>query len=945
MIPTPDTLVMQRLREMVGADSLDQQPDGQLLQRYLVQHEEPAFEALVRRHGPLVLGVCRRLLHNWHDAEDAFQATFWVLARKAGSITKKESVAGWLYQVAYRAAVKARARAANQQQQERKAQPKPSTDPLAEVTGRELLSVLDEELQRLPQRYRTPLVLCYLEGKTRDEAAQELGWSLGTLKRRLEQGRELLRGRLARRGLALPAAFLAAGVAEGTTAAAIPPLLAATTTKTALLFATGQPLSASIGGHIAELAGALLKTMSVARLKIVSAALAAAAVLICGVTAFTQPVRQDRPDQAKTRTVVGKRPGALPPQRARNQNRARPQQARMPVAGQVVDAAGKPVAGAQVVVASWPRQNFRGGDFSSEKWRIAGQTKADPHGKFQVRIPRPSSAKVHNLAVVASAKGFALNWYQFNPDAEKADTVLKLLPAQVIRGRLVDLQGQPAVGVRVAVNYVGQSINGEFHGLSLGNVTEPVPALWPAPAKTDGKGRFILRGLNPSQGISLAVSDDRFAPLSLMVRPDTKTDVAGSLSPAQIIEGTIAYADTGKPAPEARLTVYSSDRKFGSGMGMDGQADKQGRFRLNPYAGKIFTVAAYPPDGQPYLTLKKEIEWSKGGVKHKLQMTLPRAVLVTGKVTEAGSGKALAGASVQYFVDRSHNRFYREDIITDWQGTVVSGADGVFKMPILPGPGHLLVNGRTLDYIHEEIGANVLYNGKPGGLRHYAHGIIKLDIPAKTKTKEVKAALRRGVTVKGRLLGPDGKPVARALMFCRLNVSGLSLFWRFPVAVRDGRFELHGCDPKQSYPVQFLDPKNKWGKVATLSGKQAGQTVTVRLERCGRARVRFVNDRSEPVARTHSHLEMVITPGVHRYDFKASQKGELAADGDMITNLDRQNYWSGPLSDANGRLTLPALIPGATYRLLLKLNPTVVIKDFTVAAGKTIDLGDQKIQQ
>src|SRR5262249_29881512 len=156
---------------------------------YQVQHEEPAFEALVRRHGPLVLGVCRRLLHNWHDAEDAFQATFWVLARKAGSITRKESVAGWLYQVAYRAAVKARTRAANQQQQERKAQPKPSTDPLAEVTGRELLGVLDEELQRLPQRYRTPLVLCYLEGKTRDEAAQELGWSVGTLKRRLEQGR------------------------------------------------------------------------------------------------------------------------------------------------------------------------------------------------------------------------------------------------------------------------------------------------------------------------------------------------------------------------------------------------------------------------------------------------------------------------------------------------------------------------------------------------------------------------------------------------------------------------------------------------------------------------------------------------------------------------------------------------------------------------------------
>jgi RNA polymerase sigma factor (sigma-70 family) len=141
------------------------------------------------------------------------QATFLVLARKAASISKGESVGGWLYRVAYHAAVRARKQAAVRQEREERALPAPVADALDEVTGRELMGVLDEELARLPQRYRAPLVLCYLEGKTRDEAAQQLRCPLGTLKHRLEEARSCLRSRLERRGLGMPAALLAAGVA------------------------------------------------------------------------------------------------------------------------------------------------------------------------------------------------------------------------------------------------------------------------------------------------------------------------------------------------------------------------------------------------------------------------------------------------------------------------------------------------------------------------------------------------------------------------------------------------------------------------------------------------------------------------------------------------------------------------------------------------------------
>src|SRR5262249_31655390 len=166
---------------------------AQLLERFALQREDAAFTALVRRHGPLVLGVCRRILHNWHDAEDAFQATFLVLARKAGSITKQESVASWLYQVAYRTAVRARARTARRQEREQRAGTPEADGTLAEVTGRELVAVLDEELYQLPQRYRAPLVLCYLQGRTRDQAARQLGWSLRALKHLLERARQRLR--------------------------------------------------------------------------------------------------------------------------------------------------------------------------------------------------------------------------------------------------------------------------------------------------------------------------------------------------------------------------------------------------------------------------------------------------------------------------------------------------------------------------------------------------------------------------------------------------------------------------------------------------------------------------------------------------------------------------------------------------------------------------------
>jgi hypothetical protein len=231
-------------------------------------------------------------------------------------------------------------------------------------------------------------------------------------------------------------------------------------------------------------------------------------------------------------------------------------------------------------------------------------------------------------------------------------------------------------------------------------------------------------------------------------------------------------------------------------------------------------------------------------------------------------------------------------------------------------------------------------DGLEGGQRYYAHAIVPLELKPGADAYQVEVTLKRGVTVKGRVVGPDGKAVAEALMISRLNINPLSPFWRgFPVVVRDGRFELHGCDPEKPCPVYLLDAKNKAGAAVELSAKQAGEEVTVRLAPCGQAATRLLDPDSKPLAKQRLWLEMVVTPGPTRLDLKAYEKGELAGDADNVGNIDRVNHWDGPLTDAEGRITFPALVPGATYRIVELGDRDDMVKcEFKAESGKTVKL-------
>jgi serpin B len=236
---------------MLGRDVLDESADSQLLQRFVADRDESAFALIVQRHGPLVLRVCRQVLRH-EDAGDTFQATFLVLACKASSVRRGESLPGWLHRVAHRIALRARADAARRRRREQEAaMARPEAAPAPETD--DIWPVLHQEVDGLPRKYRLPVVLCYLGGKTNEEAAGELGWPVGTVKTRLAQARQLLCHRLTRRGVTLAAPGLGLLTAE-TSASALPPALADSTVKAAVLFVTG-----AAAGVVSQPAAALAK--------------------------------------------------------------------------------------------------------------------------------------------------------------------------------------------------------------------------------------------------------------------------------------------------------------------------------------------------------------------------------------------------------------------------------------------------------------------------------------------------------------------------------------------------------------------------------------------------------------------------------------------------------------------------------------------------------------
>ncbi len=952
--------LVQQIEVLLEGGSVTGLTDRQLLARFTAERDsarEAAFAALVTRHGPMVLVVCRQLLGDLHHAEDAFQAVFLVLARKAGSIRDPDLLCNWLYGVALRTARKAKVRLARQRRHEEgDSMRRPgsgasvSVEPMAQsaeqpALAREQAEALHEEIGRLPGSFRLPVVLCYFEGLTLDEAARRLRWPAGTVRSRLARARDKLRRGLTRRGVVLPAAALAAALGPRSASARISSHLCDATTRAAIQFAAGQTARGVAPTSTAVLAQEVLRSMVINKLRLslltvllLGAVATGAGLLGRSLAMMNEPKRPQAGQQLEV-SPNGPSQAAAP--------------GRMFVVGRVLDPQGKPAANASVIVYAVPRLR---------RMTAIGQAATDGSGRFQLDAPRTSSSAYRALGALATAPGYGAGWVELDPDAEQPIADINLRPEQVIQGQLLDLQGRPAPGVTVTVRGMGRVVRpnsnalGASDGLSVDWARAKNRPAWPRPATTDAEGRFIVHGIGRELAISLAMDDPRFATRNVRVDTDGAANaktVTITLQPAKIITGSVTYIDTGKPVPHAEISVGATGAGESGMASTFFQADANGRFRVNPSPGDQFRVGAHPPEGQPYLGFTKQIDWPKGAVEHSVDLALPRSVMIRGKLTEAGSGHPIAGAAATYYDHRKQNT-YPESWTMPGGGTTAD--DGSFEFAVPPQPGHLVIRAPSEDYLLEEIGYRLLFEGQPGGPRCYAHAFVACDPKPGGADLKLNVALRRGVTLKGRVIVTEGKPVEDVWMFSRWILGPAAGAWRGwdgeHGITRNGRFELHGLDPDTEVPVHFLYPKHSLGATAHLSGKSASSGLaTVRLEPCGTAKARLVNSDGKPLGGFSQRwlISMVVTPGPPR-SHKSLTEGLVPADELPLASLDPIDYQQSLVSDSQGRIAFPSLIPGATYRIIDRTTARDetgphVRKEFTLKPGETVDLGDILIEK
>jgi hypothetical protein len=660
-------------------------------------------------------------------------------------------------------------------------------------------------------------------------------------------------------------------------------------------------------------------------------------------------------------------PNATPPRQSA------PKQ--MNVTGRIVGPDGKGLAGAHVGIlveqhrrSEKPRGNFYGwGLAPSVKLLASSETDAD--GRFSISGAGYSPSLPYTRAcLIAGAPGCGLVLRDLDTASLVQDVQVTLAPQRFLRGRLIDLQGEPAAGVKIHVVWPDPA----FASLRFDKPLEGVLPFWPRSVTSDDKGRFLVRGLGSAK-LHIEIRHARLAPQQFdaePVDPKDSKEVTLSLVGMRRFRGRVRYGDSREPAANARLVAIAGNDEFAMGyQEVAGHTDSRGGFSLNVFPGDFLRVIVHPPEGAPYLMLRQVVPWAQAA-KQEITLSLERGIQVSGKVTEAGTGDPVAGARVQFRPRANNNPFYRHEPqagsgLEENLETAITGADGKFQLAALPGPGHLFVLGPTLDFVHLTTSWGLLEYGKPGGLRYYPDGLAALDLKPGTKGTGVSIELHRGVTLNAQVVGPDGKPVDRFFAYCRSFLPMGYEWWQRENGLegRNGRLELPGCNPDKPSTVWLIDRTSKFGIGAELSADSARTPATIRLQPCGSAVARFVNKAGKPAAgffngkptpNYYPSFSMVITPGAHMawVIYSLDDRKDLEADWFAWLHAPAGSPEYG--TDVAGRTTFAALVPGATYRIMLPQRPRggdkeiaekgYPTKDFTVTPGQTLDLGDITVQ-
>ncbi len=962
MSTTPLNLLVCSLRQAVAVHQLDVLSDAELLEQYRSHRDPAAFEAVVRRHADRVFAACSKVLADPADVEDAFQATFLVLLQNARAVRNQQALGSFLYGVAHRIALQARARSLRRARAEARLSPAGEESP--DLSWRETCAILHEELDRLPERYRLPLVLCYLDGKSRDEAAQELGWRTGVLRGRLERGRDRLRDRLTRRGVTLSAGLLAALANTATACSPSVPLIQATVHA-----ASAVPWPTRISLLVRSVSEPVLGKFKQVAVTVLVVGLFSGLGLFAAGHWSGRPT----PQPLLAAAVLGRE--VAPAQVEKDQEKAA-----VDVRGQVVDPDGKPLPGARLFTIrlkkAVPRSDKDVGA------ALAGTTAAD--GTFRVELPRSSFLRGRSY-LVAHAAGFGVDFLEVQEEEPPVNPVtLKLVKDQPISGRLLDTEGKPLVGITVhpgaiyvpAEEKLDNYLNGWRQNwrdtaasppkrlyLSLEDIT--------GAATTDREGRFQLSGAGAERIVHVAIEgrgiartighvitragfDPRSCNEAALAQMRPEARIKGQLpilygpsftfvaESSRAAEGVVRDRLTGRPL--AGFQVWAS---FGFGNGARAVTDKDGKYRLEGLPlEKTYRVHVTPPDGNPYLRGSAEAEGTPGTGPVRIDIELAKGIVVTGQVIDQKTGKGVE-AGIRFAPLPDNPYFgkpgfdgYRRD-----RTMAPTDKEGRFRIVTIPGKSVLMVqvhsretlNGQVLcpyrraqpDPDHKGLfqkdGDSWYFTAAGGGVDFLStENVIKVvDLKPDGGPVRLELDVERGKTAEIAVQDANGQPLSG------VTVSGLTEHWPITFKLLRPAATVYALDPAQPRRLVFLHVEKQLGGTAIVRGDEK-EPVAVRLAPLGKVKGQFVDAEGVPLA---GATVMLTCPD------------------QVSSELYREVRRTLPevKTDREGRFMLTDVVPGIKFSVQTNQGRTYFVGEpriglRQVEAGQTLDLGARKMK-
>lgn len=962
----PKEVLGRVIHKVLQADHPDV-TDRELLRRFVEDGDQDAFTAIVRRHSGMVLGVCRRMLATVQDAEDACQATFLVLAQKARSGRWQPSLANWLYTTARHLA--RNARIAAQRRARRENQANSGKQPLDCMTGRELLDSLDEELERLPPSYREPLVLCYLEGLSRDEAAVRLSIPSATVKTRLERGRKRLGDALVKRGVVAGSGLLVLA-ASSSASAGLPTASASSRLIEAILAtACGTPPAA-----VAALAKGVAMNSIIHKSTL-------AALITIGSLALWFGLGSARPQQAGANPAGPEVKAAQPEEIAQKKAPTEPKITEgFKVSGRVVSHDDRPLSNVKLLVPLLLKaEPVRESDVGV---RQVGTT--DAQGRFEVTLS-PSFPRIY---LIAHHKGYGIDWLEFTDrqaTSPQKEQVLRLCKDTPISGRVVNTEGKPLEGVKVAPVAILVPPNDKLDDM-LARFDKGFQDALSTPTKriylplehilgtttTDREGRFTVEGLGAERLVSVLVTGKDIARSAPYIvtrkgfdpKPYNETILkkdfdfrslnrfAGLYAPgltfiaepARVIEGVVVDGKTKKPVAGCSVMTSAS-----WGDGVMAVTDAQGTYKLEgvPKNPRGHFVSIQPPRDSAYISAMRQADDAPGYAPIRLDVELLQGAVVVGRVIDRQTGEGVETGI--RFAPMADNKFFDQPGFDSYRRDRTmrsTDKDGRFRLQSIPGKVLIMAQVHEGETFHGEH-LNPYRNAEPdpdhkdlftydkdddewrittaGGSLEFLrieNAVKVIDVKQGEETK-IDLYVDRGKTATLEIQDAVGKPLKGAW------VAGMTAHWPITYKVPESSTTVYALAPDKPRSLAVWHPETNLGGTATIGPDDKG-TVTIRLQPMGSIRGRLLDLEGNPLSGAEVTVNCRADAGSELYRF-AQPKGAVTQ------------------TDAEGRFTLTDVVPGVEFYVQIRKDKQYFRGEpklglHQVKSGQTLDLGDRKVE-